>query len=128
MTGTVRERPGADPVEEPKTTAGMAPARRQQFEADLAEIRVRTGSSANEPRMVALGLGLMAVGAVVALVGFLASGGIADTRDVLSVLILSVFGLCLSVAGAALFLRYSLSRFLRVWLLRLIYEQQPSVD
>jgi len=39
---------------------------------------------------------------------------------------LAFFGIGLSIAGAALFLRYSLARFLRFWLLRLIYEQQDA--
>jgi hypothetical protein len=106
------------------TTSGMAPDRRQQFEADIAKIRLRTGGSANEPRLVALGAILMAAGAVVALVAFFVSGSQADTRDVLSTVILATFGLTLAVAGAAVFLRYSIGRFLRFWLLRLIYEQQ----
>ena len=32
------------------------------------------------------------------------------------------------VFGMAVFLRYSLGRFLRFWLLRLIYEQQDATD
>jgi hypothetical protein len=111
-------------VDEPKTTQGMAPERRKQFEADIAQVRVKTGGSANEPRLVALGAMLMVVGAAVALVAFIVSGSQADTRDVLSSVIIAVFGLTLSVVGAAVFLRYSLGRFLRFWLLRLVYEQQ----
>ena len=113
-------------MDEPKTTQGMAPERRQQFEADIAKVRVKTGGTAGEPRLIALGLVLMVVGAAVALVSFIISGSQSDTRDVLSSIILAVFGLTLSVAGMAVFLRYSLGRFLRFWLLRLIYEQQDS--
>jgi hypothetical protein len=113
-------------VDEPKTTQGMAPERRQQFEADIAKVRVKTGGAAGEPRLIALGLVLMVVGAAVALVSFIISGSQSDTRDVLSSIILAVFGLTLSVAGMAVFLRYSIGRFLRFWLLRLIYEQQDS--
>jgi hypothetical protein len=111
-------------VDQTPTTSGMAPDRRAQFEADIADIRVRTGTAAGEPRLTLVGAVLMVAGSAVALGAFLASGSIADTRDVLSTLILAVFGLCLVVAGAAVFLRFSLSRFLRFWLLRLIYEQQ----
>lgn len=115
-------------MDEPKTTQGMAPARRQQFEADIAKVRVKTGGAAGEPRMIAVGTALMAIGAAVALVSFIVSGSQADTRDVLSMVILAVFGLTLAIAGAAVFLRFSLSRFLRFWLLRLIYEQQGSPE
>ncbi len=115
-------------MDEPKTTQGMAPERRQQFEADIAQVRVKTGGAAGEPRLITLGAVLMVVGAAVALIAFIISGSQADTRDVLSSIILAVFGLSLAVVGAALFLRYSVGRFLRFWLLRLIYEQQDARD
>lgn len=111
-------------MDDPKTTAGMAPARRQQFEADIAKVRIKTDTSANETRMVMLGATLMVVGVAVAVIAFVVSGGQADQRDVLSSVIIALVGVGLVVAGAAVFLRYSLGRFLRFWLLRLIYEQQ----
>jgi hypothetical protein len=102
----------------------MSADRRAQFEADIAQVRVRTGTASSEPRWVALGGVLMLAGLAVALVAFFSSGSLADTRDVLSTVILAIFGLALVVAGAAVYLRFALSRFLRFWLLRLIYEQQ----
>ena len=111
-------------MDENPTTTGMAPARRQQFEADVAELRVKTGGSANEPRMVALGAALVVIGLAITVIGFVMSGSQADTRDVLSSVILAIVGLTVTVAGTGVFLRYSISRFLRFWLLRLIYEQQ----
>jgi hypothetical protein len=36
--------------------------------------------------------------------------------------------LCVTVLGLGLFLRYSLGKFLRVWLLRQIYEGQSHVE
>lgn len=113
-------------MDDPKTTRGMAPERRQQFEADIAQVRVKTGGAAGEPRLIALGAVLMVAGAAVALIAFIVSGSQSDSRDVMSSIILAVFGLALTVAGGAVFLRYSIGRFLRFWLLRLIYEQQPD--
>ena len=115
-------------MDEPKTTQGMAPERRQQFQADIAQVRVKTGGAAGEPRLILLGIVLMVAGMAVALIAFIASGSQADTRDVLSSVIIAVFGLTLSVAGLAVFLRYSMGRFLRFWLLRLIYEQQDPTN
>jgi hypothetical protein len=113
-------------VDDPKITAGLSADRLAQFEADIAKVRVRTGASSAEPRLVALGMALMVIGVSIALVAFATSGSIADTRDVLSSVILSIAGLAVAVTGAAVFLRYSIGRFLRFWLLRLIYEQQAS--
>jgi hypothetical protein len=36
--------------------------------------------------------------------------------------------LAVAVTGAAVFLRYSLARFLRFWLLRQLYEGQSHID
>jgi hypothetical protein len=115
-------------VDDPKLTAGMSSERLAQFEADIAKVRVRTGASSAEPRLVTLGIALMAAGVGLALAAFVSSGSMSDTRDVLSAVILAVAGLGVVVAGAAVFLRYSLGRFLRFWLLRLIYEQQSPAD
>ena len=37
-------------------------------------------------------------------------------------------GIVLVIVGAALFVRYSLSRYLRYWMIRLIHEQRTQTD
>lgn len=111
---------------EPTQGAGMTADRRAAFEAEISQLQLKTGRAASERRFLAAGLAAMLVGVVVALVAFLISTAMADTRDVISMSILAVSGLALAVVGAAVFLRYSLSRFFRFWLLRLIYEQRPA--
>ena len=102
-----------------------APAeRREQFEEEIAAVRIRTSKAEAEQRFALLGLIALVAGAVICLVAYIASGGQSDTRDVISSVILALLGVSVSIIGAALFLRYSLARFLRFWLLRLIYEQQ----
>ena len=114
------------PENETTEGAGMTAGRRAAFEAEISRVQLKTGRAANERRFLAAGLTAMLVGAVVALVSFLVSTAMADTRDVISMSILAIFGLALTVAGAAVFLRYALGRFFRFWLLRLIYEQRPA--
>lgn len=110
---------------EPSRGAGMPADRRSAFEAEISRVQLKTGRAANERRFLAAGLAAMIVGVVVALVAFLISTAMADTRDVISMSILAIAGLALSVVGAAVYLRYALGRFFRFWLLRLIYEQRP---
>ncbi len=100
--------------------------RREQFEEQIAAVRIRTGKAEAEHRFALLGLVLLVGGAAVCLIAYLSSRGLSDTRDVLSASILALFGISLSIVGGALFLRYSLARFLRFWLLRLIYEEQDA--
>ena len=40
----------------------------------------------------------------------------------------SFLGLALIIAGVALFVRYSLARYLRFWLIRLTYESRANTD
>jgi hypothetical protein len=65
---------------------------------------------------------------VVAFLAYQLSLGKDDQRDIQSLQILASSMLALAVAGAAVFLRYSLARFLRFWLLRQLYEGQAHVD
>jgi hypothetical protein len=108
------------------TTAPRAAGRREQFEEEIAAVRIRTGKAEAEQRWTILGLVGLVAGIVVALIAYFGSQGQSDTRDVISSVILALVGVSLTIAGAALFLRYSLARFLRFWLLRLIYEQQDT--
>jgi hypothetical protein len=107
------------------TTAGSAAAgRREQFEEDIAAVRIRTGKAEAEQRWTIVGLVGIVLGIAIAVLAYFSSTGQSDTRDVISSMILALIGVSVSIAGAALFLRYSFARFLRFWLLRLIYEQQ----
>lgn len=105
-------------------TTGPAPSRREEFEQEIAAVRIRTGKAEAEQRFAVLGLVGLVAGPVLAILCYLASKGMSDSRDIFSTMILALFGLTLTIAGGALFLRYSMARFLRFWLLRLIYEQQ----
>lgn len=104
--------------------AGMPAERRAAFEAEISRVQLKAGREATERRFIIAGLATMVIGVGVALVAFLVSLDRADTRDVISLNILAIFGLALVTAGAAVFLRYAVGRFLRFWLLRLIYEQR----
>jgi len=108
------------------TTASTAAGRREQFEEEIAAVRIRTGKAEAEQRWTILGLVGLGAGVAIALIAYFSSTGQSDTRDVISSVILALFGVSLTIAGGALFLRYSVARFLRFWLLRLIYEQQDQ--
>ena len=114
-TGTTQPRVG-----------GMAADRRAAFEAEISRIQLKAGRAASEHRFIVAGVVAMVAGIAVAFVSFLVSLNQADTRDVISLSILAVAGLTISVVGAAVFLRYAIGRFLRFWLLRLLYERDTD--
>jgi hypothetical protein len=105
------------------------PDRLEEFQAELARLRVKGRSNDEEQRLLFAGIVLMPAGLVLVLVGYLGASGTTDfSAQVPYLLSGGLLGLGLIVVGAALFLRYSLGRYLRFWLLRQIYEQHITAD
>lgn len=99
----------------------------ERLKSDAAELNVGKGA-ARDGLWQTLGAVTMGAGVVLAFVAYLLSLSKDDTRDIQSLEILAVAMLALAVAGAAVFLRYSIARFLRFWLLRQLYEGQAHID
>ena len=75
-----------------------------------------------------IGLVLMVVGVVVALVTYATSLNQDDVRDVISSGTLVVAMVVLTLLGAALFIGATVTRFLRFWMLRQLYEGQANAE
>ena len=109
--------------------------RAERFKAEIAEMRLKTGRARTENLLQVLGVVLMVAGVAVALGAYSASlnvtatpGTNVDVLDSNSYTPLAIAGLAISVTGGFLFLRYSLAKFLRFWLLRQSYEQRAAID
>jgi hypothetical protein len=109
--------------------------RAEEFKAEIAEMKLKTGRAKAENMLQLLGVILMIGGIVLALGAYAASlnvtatpGSNVDVLDSNSYLPLAIAGLAISVTGGFVFLRYSLARFLRFWLLRQSYDQRVAID
>ncbi len=109
--------------------------RADQFRAEIAEMKLKTGRAKAENMLQLLGVILMVGGIVLAIGAYAASlnvtstpGTNVDVLDSNSYLPLAIAGLAISVSGGFVFLRYSLARFLRFWLLRQSYDQRVAID
>lgn len=100
----------------------------ERFKSEAAELNLKAGNPGGETKLQILGVVLMVLGIIVAFVAWQGSLGSSDERDVMSYISLAVVGLAVTVAGGVLFLRYSLGKFLRLFLLRQIYEGQQHID
>jgi hypothetical protein len=106
-----------------------ASARLREFQAEVERLRIRGSSPTNEQRLLLAGVVLMPLGALLVLIGWFGASGTTEFSSQVPYLISGgVLGLLLTIVGAALFLRYSLGRYLRYWLMRLIYEERISAD
>jgi hypothetical protein len=103
--------------------------RLEEFQAELSRLRVKGGSPSNEQRFLLAGMVLMPLGLALVLVGYVGASGTTELSSQVPYLISGgLLGLGCTIVGAALFLRYSLGRYLRFWLLRMIFEEHTTAD
>jgi len=104
------------------------PSRVDQFKTDISDMKLKTGTASKEGSLQALGALLMVAGIVIAFFSYISATGQDNALDQNELIILALTGICVTLTGAALFLRYSLAKFLRFWLLRQMYEGQAHID
>jgi uncharacterized integral membrane protein len=108
--------------------------RAEQFKAEIADMKLKTGRVRAENTLQWVGVVLMVGGVVLAFIAYAASLNVTTTASNVDILNsnsytpLAIAGLAISVSGGFLFLRYSLAKFLRFWLLRQVYEQRAAIE
>lgn len=98
----------------------------EQFREAMAKLGLAESAVRNEARMLKLGSGLLATGVGVGVVAFLISHFTTNPLQQRDALVVAAIGISVTLAGAALYLRHSLTRFFRFWLARLVFEQQRA--
>ncbi len=102
--------------------------RADRFVRELAELKI-PDPAAGRPRLwLRLGVVLMVLGPLLAVSAYLLSHRTTDAlvqRDAITV---ALGGVTVSIVGAALFLRYSLTGFLRFWMARQSYDLSLLAD
>ena len=106
----------------------MAEDRLEQFKSDIAEMRIKDPTVGLETALFWLGVLGMVAGIAVTVVAYYLSHNTSSALNQGDDHIVALIGVAVTVAGAAVFLRYSLAAFLRFWLARLIYEQRTQTD
>ena len=100
----------------------------EKFKAEAAQLNLKAGNANQDAKLQSLGTLLMVAGVVIAFVAYAGATGATAVGDVVEYVSLGVAGLTLAVMGSAVFLRYGLAKFLRLWLLRQMYEGQSHID
>lgn len=105
-------------------------ARIEQFKTEVDGLKLKGSSGENEHRWLVVGIVLVVVGVALAVLGAVtvstAGGSPADQRANMAQG--SFLGIALLIVGAAVFVRYSLARYLRFWLIRMTYESRANTD
>ena len=109
-------------------------ARIDEFRSEVEALKVKTGAGSAERVLQIVGAVLMAAGIGLALVAYITANGqnsgdlAIDNLEQNELTILALVGVAMSISGGFMFLRYSLARFFRFWLLRQIYESRTLID
>lgn len=109
-------------------TATTTNERVERFKAEAAELNLKAGNPNRESQLQVFGVLLIVAGIAVAWLAYFGSPGLSDQRDVQTKTTLAIAGLTLTVTGGFIFLRYSLGKFFRLWLLRQMYEGQMHTE
>lgn len=110
------------------TAEESASDRTERFRAEMAALGLKDSAAQRERQLLLLGAALLAVGIVIGIVAFLIGHATTNPLGQRDAIVIAICGVSVSLAGVALFLRYSLAKFFRFWLARLIFEQKRDGD
>ncbi|MGZ4717959.1 MAG: hypothetical protein ACXWCB_14825 [Acidimicrobiales bacterium] len=100
----------------------------ERFKQEIADMGLRDPATSRDRTLLRLGaLGLL-LGPAIAIAAYFMSHGTSNPLSQRDAIIVALIGVSITVAGGALFVRYSMAMFLRFWLARLSFEQQAQTD
>ena len=108
--------------------SSMGP-RAEEFTREISDLKLSGSSAETEARALKLGIAGLVIPIVMAIVGILLVMSTSDAADQRAYASQTFWlGNIIVIVGAALFIRYSLGRYLRFWMIRLIHEQRAQTD
>lgn len=100
-----------------------------QFRSEVADLDIKTPADSGERTYLLIGIVLMVIGGGLIFAGYWGASGTGVLAEQIPYVLSGGFlGLGVMLVGAAMFVRYSLSRYLRYWLIRTIYEERTQAD
>lgn len=102
--------------------------RAERFTQEMSEMRIEDPSPGRHGLWARVGLVVMIVGLGVCLLAVGRSQGTSDAFAQRDAMALGLAGIATTILGAAVYLRYSVTKVLRFWLARLSYDLQVHAD
>jgi|SRR5258705_5065054 len=106
------------------TVEATETSRAEAFREQIAEMKIPMPNAGRDRLLARLGMLLALAGIALGVIGWVMSHQTNNSLNQNDALVLAVLGVSCAMVGAAVFLRYSLAQFLRLWLVRLIHEQR----
>jgi len=105
------------------------PERVESFTQEIESLKLKASSAENEKRLLFLGVLALVAGLALAILGGIQVTNNTDAANQRAFMATGTFlGIALIIFGAALFVRFSLARYMRFWLIRLIHESRANTD
>jgi hypothetical protein len=106
----------------------MSSPRLEQFQQEVAKLKV-SGGGANPERLGAQwGIGLTILGFVIAVIGWWSALDAGDALSALRSQTGAAIGIGLSIVGIVIWARNSMTRYLRYWIIRIVYEEREQAE
>ena len=112
----------------PGSSAVLSGPRLEQFEAEIARLKVKGGRADRERVVVILAVLATVAGFVVTAIGITGVRNASDQLEQGDSMSVTILGVGIAIVGVVVWARCSLSRYLRYWLVRDLYEQRASTD
>ncbi len=96
--------------------------RMREFQTEVDSLKVSGGKANPERNGMIAGAVLMVAAVVVAIVAYSTTHSSTNTADWADGAALGTIAIVLGIVGSTLFFAFGLRRYLRYWLIRLIYE------
>ncbi|HEV8298067.1 MAG TPA: hypothetical protein VGQ20_12235 [Acidimicrobiales bacterium] len=114
------------------TTTDGAPTelspRLQEFQTEVDQLKV-TGGKANPERSgKIIGVLLQLIGLLFTVIAYFQSHGTKNALTQRDAFVEALIGMSLVIIGTGMFVVFTLTRYFRYWLVRLIYEQRDQTD
>lgn len=105
------------------------PDRVEQFQSEIEAMKLRASGAESETRLLVVGVLMAVAGLALAVYGGIQVSADSNEFNQRAFMATGSFiGLALLIGGSALFVRYSLARYLRFWLIRLVHESRANTD
>jgi uncharacterized membrane protein YidH (DUF202 family) len=106
----------------------VAQERGDQFARDMASMRIADPSPGRHDLWLRVGIALMVGGLCLTAFGYVRAQGTGEALVQRDALALGMAGICCAIVGAAVYLRYSVTKVLRFWLARVSFDLQARSE
>jgi hypothetical protein len=110
------------------TAAEPMTARMREFQSEVDALRVGGGRANPERTWLRLGVAGWVAAIVIEIVAYLGSHGTSDALSQRDFIVVALAGVVVAVISTGLVVTFTLTRYFRYWLIRLIYQDRESSD